>query len=76
MQGGTDAGLPWGEVLPMLERFERIYLWMDDDPVGIEASRKFAAKLGQGRCLLVSPGTAKDVLPPGACPCQPSPVWV
>jgi len=52
------------EVLPLLERFEKIYLWMDDDLVGQEAARKFASKLGQGRCLLVS--NHKDLLPEGS----------
>ena len=41
------------ELLPILERFELIYLWMDDDVPGQEGANKFAQKLGAGRCLLV-----------------------
>ena len=42
------------EVLPQLERFEKIYLWMDHDIPGQEGAEKFATKLGPNRCLLVS----------------------
>lgn len=53
------------EVLPLLEPFDRIYLWMDDDVPGREGAEQFAKKLGQARCLLVRPppgdaGKAKD----------------
>nr|AAZ06404.1 mitochondrial helicase twinkle [Acanthamoeba castellanii] len=41
------------ELLPRLERFEKIYLWMDDDIPGQEGAAKFAQKLGIKRCLLV-----------------------
>eukprot|EP00656_Telonema_subtile_P044245 TRINITY_DN50532_c0_g1_i1.p1 TRINITY_DN50532_c0_g1~~TRINITY_DN50532_c0_g1_i1.p1 ORF type:complete len:579 (+),score=141.24 TRINITY_DN50532_c0_g1_i1:307-2043(+) len=47
------------EVLPMLERFSKIYLWMDHDSVGIEAVPKFVKKLGMGRTCVVS-GVTKD----------------
>jgi twinkle protein len=43
------------EVLPMLERFEKIYLWMDNDAPGQEGAEKFAKKIGQNRCLIVRP---------------------
>eukprot|EP00548_Thalassiothrix_antarctica_P009075 CAMPEP_0194157324 /NCGR_PEP_ID=MMETSP0152-20130528/71512_1 /TAXON_ID=1049557 /ORGANISM="Thalassiothrix antarctica, Strain L6-D1" /LENGTH=583 /DNA_ID=CAMNT_0038865611 /DNA_START=417 /DNA_END=2168 /DNA_ORIENTATION=+ len=43
------------EVLPMLERFEKIYLWMDNDSPGQEGAEKFAEKLGIKRCVLVKP---------------------
>jgi twinkle protein len=43
------------EVLPLLERFEKIYLWMDNDGPGQEGAEKFATKIGQNRCLLVKP---------------------
>jgi len=43
------------EVLPMLERFETIYLWMDNDGPGREGAEAFAKKLGMGRALLVQP---------------------
>jgi twinkle protein len=57
--GVPSVSLPNGcrslpvEVLPMLERFEKIYLWMDNDPAGQEGIEKFAKKLGTGRCLIV-----------------------
>jgi len=43
------------EVLPLLERFETIYLWMDNDGPGREGAEKFANKLGAKRCLIVTP---------------------
>ncbi|MDP2436558.1 MAG: bifunctional DNA primase/helicase, partial [archaeon] len=42
------------QLLPLLERFRKIYLWMDDDVAGHEGARIFAQKLGIGRCLLVA----------------------
>ena len=43
------------DVLPMLERFSSIYLWMDDDKPGREGAERFAKKLGVKRTLLVRP---------------------
>lgn len=40
-------------VLPLLGRFLRIYLWLDDDVDGQLAADRFAQRLGIGRCLLV-----------------------
>eukprot|EP01132_Coremiostelium_polycephalum_P011287 gene11287-13822_t len=40
-------------LLPMLERFERIYLWMDDDVPGQEGAVKFSEKLGIKRTYIV-----------------------
>jgi twinkle protein len=48
------------DILPFLERFERIYLWMDDDIPGQEGAEQFASKLGIGRCFIVHSSTAKD----------------
>ncbi len=42
------------ELLPQLERFEKIYLWLDDDVPGQEGAQKFAYKLGMERCWIVS----------------------
>jgi twinkle protein len=39
----------------MLERFEKIYLWMDNDGPGLDGSEKFSEKLGIKRCHLVQP---------------------
>ncbi len=56
-------------ILPLLERFEKIYLWMDNDVPGREGAEKFAKKLGQSRCVLVndhnSPKDANDALRQG-----------
>lgn len=43
------------ELVERLERFSKIYLWMDNDISGIASARKFAAKLGLHRCYLVNP---------------------
>ena len=43
------------DLLPLLERFETIYLWMDDDLPGQEGCEKFVKKLGAKRCLIVKP---------------------
>jgi twinkle protein len=42
------------EVLPLFERFSRIYLWLDDDVEGQGAAEKFAQKLGIDRCMIVN----------------------
>jgi hypothetical protein len=58
-QGLPAVSLPNGaknlpvELLPLLEKFKRIYLWLDDDAAGTEGADKFARKLGVGRCLIV-----------------------
>lgn len=41
-------------VLPLLERFSKIYVWMDKDMDGQMASERFASKLGDARCLLIN----------------------
>eukprot|EP00457_Paulinella_chromatophora_P001850 gb/GEZN01001852.1/.p1 GENE.gb/GEZN01001852.1/~~gb/GEZN01001852.1/.p1 ORF type:complete len:864 (-),score=121.57 gb/GEZN01001852.1/:142-2733(-) len=41
------------QLLPALERFRTIYLFMDDDTAGQAGAEQFAKKLGMGRCLLV-----------------------
>lgn len=43
------------EVLPMLEKFDTIYLWMDNDGPGREGAETFAKKIGINRCYLVQP---------------------
>ena len=43
------------EVLPLLERFDTIYLWMNDDGLGREWGGEFAKKIGVKRCLIVLP---------------------
>jgi twinkle protein len=43
------------EVLPLLEKFEKIYLWMDNDAPGQEGAEKFCKKFGRNRCYIVKP---------------------
>lgn len=40
-------------ILPLLERFKKIYLWMDNDAQGQANVSKFTNKLGQSRCHIV-----------------------
>ena len=47
-------------VLPLLERYSKIYLWMDNDVPGQEGAEKFAKKLGLNRCHIVTCRDAKD----------------
>lgn len=46
------------ELLPMLEKFDTIYLWMDNDGPGQEGAETFARKLGLGRVLIVNPSNS------------------
>ncbi|GAN01007.1 t7-like mitochondrial DNA helicase [Mucor ambiguus] len=41
-------------VLPLLDRFSRIYLWLDDDVDGQIAAERFARKIGEHKCLLIN----------------------
>jgi twinkle protein len=41
--------------LPLLERFDRVYLWMDNDGPGQEGAEAFAKKIGLERCYVVRP---------------------
>jgi twinkle protein len=57
-------------VLPLLDRFSRIYVWMDDDVDGQLAAERFIHKIGDSKCMLVNtrqgeqegPVTAYDAL--------------
>ena len=51
------------DLLPILENFEKIYLWMDNDKSGIEGCDKFARKIGIKRCFVVRPD-ATSINPP------------
>lgn len=46
------------DVLPLLERFDKIFLWMDNDAPGQAGCDKFARKLGLNRCYIVRPRKA------------------
>ncbi|KAI9321254.1 P-loop containing nucleoside triphosphate hydrolase protein [Dichotomocladium elegans] len=41
------------QLLPLLERFSHIYIWMDGDIDGELAAERFAYKLGEARCSIV-----------------------
>ncbi|OMJ81488.1 hypothetical protein SteCoe_18056 [Stentor coeruleus] len=41
------------QMLPWLEQFQKIYLWLDDDLAGRESAVKFAKKLGLKRTFIV-----------------------
>lgn len=43
------------DLLPQLEPFTKIYLWLDFDSAGIAAAASFAKKLGIHRCCIVKP---------------------
>lgn len=48
------------DLLPMLERFHRIILWMDSDSAGDAGARQFARKLGLSRVDVVVPSGGPD----------------
>lgn len=48
------------ELLPMLERFHRITLWMDSDAAGDAGAKQFARKLGLSRVNVVVPSGGPD----------------
>ncbi|OZJ02810.1 hypothetical protein BZG36_04272 [Bifiguratus adelaidae] len=41
------------KLTPLLDRFSKIYVWMDDDVEGQTAADRIARKLGESRCLIV-----------------------
>ena len=41
------------DVLPLLERFDKIYLHLGDDPAGVDGRNVFIEKLGPGRCFSI-----------------------
>lgn len=41
------------QMIPWLEQFHKIILWLDDDLAGREAAMKFSKKLGVKRCFIV-----------------------
>uniref|UniRef100_A0A8C5R2T6 Twinkle mtDNA helicase n=1 Tax=Leptobrachium leishanense TaxID=445787 RepID=A0A8C5R2T6_9ANUR len=60
--GMTTVSLPRGVtclppvLLPYLEQFKRITLWLGDDLHSWDASKQFARKLSVKRCSLIRPG--------------------
>ena len=45
--------VPLLQVLPQLEQFERVYLWLGKEATARQAASHFARKLGPDRCHLV-----------------------
>lgn len=43
------------ELIPLLDRFTQIYVYMDYDQAGQTAAEKVVRKLGPGRCYIVTP---------------------
>ncbi|RCI00746.1 hypothetical protein CU098_004081 [Rhizopus stolonifer] len=41
-------------VLPLLDRFKRVYLWLDDDVEGQMAAERFARKIGDHKCFVIN----------------------
>eukprot|EP01041_Mallomonas_annulata_P002554 gene2554-4987_t len=48
------------EILIDLERFGKIYVWMDDDDAGRTGCEKFVKKMGSKRCVIVKPLTTNN----------------
>ena len=42
------------EILPFLEQYKKIYLWMDADAAGVQNAPKIAEKLGIHRTYIVN----------------------
>lgn len=57
------------ELVSMLDQYQNIYLWMDNDKSGQNAIEKFTRKLGIGRCLIVSPSPDMTVSDTAALYC-------
>lgn len=66
MTGKPAISLPNGasslpvDILPMLERFQRIVLWMDADAPGDAGARQFSRKLGLTRVRVVPSGESDE----------------
>ena len=43
------------DILVLMERFDAVYVWMDNDGPGRDGAETFAKKLGVERCLVVRP---------------------
>jgi len=48
------------EIIKCLERFKKIYLWLDNDEVGMNSRTKLAEKLGSYRTYIVQTAGEKD----------------
>jgi twinkle protein len=49
-------------ILPWLEKFEKIYLWLDNDQAGQASIEPFAAKLGKTRTVIVKTKNENGVI--------------
>ncbi|KAG0163936.1 hypothetical protein DFQ28_011018, partial [Apophysomyces sp. BC1034] len=50
-------------VLPLLERFSQIYVWLDDDVEGQLSAERFIKKFGEARCRIVNTRLGKPTGP-------------
>lgn len=41
--------------MPFFNRFEKIYLWLDSDEIGVRSAEKFADVLGSNRVIIIQP---------------------
>mmetsp|Transcript_18316 Transcript_18316/g.27129 ORF Transcript_18316/g.27129 Transcript_18316/m.27129 type:complete len:713 (+) Transcript_18316:72-2210(+) len=70
--GRAAVSLPNGtgskpdQFIDLLKRFEKVYLWMDNDDPGQKAARKIAEQIGIQRCFLVKPELNGTSLPKDA----------
>lgn len=53
LPNGTGSKLD--QLMTMIEPFEKIYLWMDNDEPGQAAAKKIATKIGITKCFIVKP---------------------
>jgi len=53
LPNGTGSKLD--QLMTMIEPFQKIYLWMDNDNPGQAAAKKIAAKIGITKCFIVKP---------------------
>jgi twinkle protein len=60
------------ELLPWMEQFQRIFLWMDEDGAGMEGGQMMAKKLGPGRCFLVRTSEGRPEVLPDASDAAPA----
>ncbi|XP_045483624.1 mitochondrial DNA helicase [Harmonia axyridis] len=50
-------------VLPTLEKYKKIVLWLGSDTQAWDTARRFGKKLGEKRCYCVRPNNSKAALP-------------
>ena len=57
--GFATVSLPQGashlpkQLMHFFNRFEKIYLWLDSDEIGVRSAEKFAEVLGSNRVIII-----------------------